>query len=128
MNDHKEKVNISDLDKKLDMLYSYAMKNFEAHFKSLLAIQSDIANIIEQRRKENIEKEEVFQERLFKQSIILGFGLGLFGNLLVSYFMKTIEPLVGWWTYLIATAFGFISMLILIYALSLLSIYKTSNG
>lgn len=127
MNDEKEKLTINDLDKKLDTLYSHIMKNFEAYHKSLLAIQSDITNVTEQRRKENIEKEKAFQGSLFKQSLILGLMLGLFGNLIVSYFMKTIEPLTGWWTYLIATTLGFIGLFIIIYALSLLSIYKTSK-
>lgn len=84
--------------------------------KMLTEFLGSTAQWIEERNKEGGEEDRRIQRKLFNQSIVLGFLIGLLGNLFVSYFMKAIEffespPLV----YVASTIIIVVFMFIIIY-------------
>lgn len=111
-----EEMTIKDISEKLDVMYDSIYKTLEAFSKMQSRLSEDIAMWLEERRKEDSEKDKGLQLRLNYQSIILGLLLGIIGNLFASYFMKVLEPLVTLWiSWVIITFVGFTIILGIIY-------------
>lgn len=82
--DHSLSEKFNLLNKKLDDLCYATSKNIETWSKEQIRISQAVTGW-----------ERKFQNSQFYQGIMIGFLLGILGNLFTSYFMEAIKPLVS---------------------------------
>lgn len=85
---------MAELNQKLDTISRQleAIQNLQIDFHEMLTdFVSSTAQWIEERRKNAEEKQKKFETMLNYQSVLLGFLIGILGNLFVSYLVEALK-------------------------------------
>jgi len=90
-------ITLREISEKLDSIFEGMYKNIKVYSEVQTNFISTVTKWMDDRRKEDAQRDKKFQTVLNYQSIVIGFTLGTLGNLFVSYLMKVLEPLAITW-------------------------------